>query len=61
MKLKINKRVKGHAVGAVVDVPVDADGTPLDKFWRRRLKDAKIDECVEVVKPSRTKAKENKQ
>lgn len=52
LKLKINN-VKGYA--GVVSVQSDAKGVPLDKFWRKRLADAKHDNCVEIVKQSRAK------
>ena len=52
MKLKIIN-VPGYS--GVVDVKTDSNGTPLDRFWRKRLKDAEIDGCVEVVKPKSTK------
>lgn len=42
-------RISGYESGKEVQVEVDRDGTPLDKFWRRRLSDAKRDECCEVV------------
>ncbi len=57
MKLKLNQPMKGYETGRTVTVQTDADGVPLEKFWRRRLRDAKIDNCVEVVKPSGRKAK----
>jgi len=52
VKLKINN-VKGYRLGQVVTVQTDGDGIPLDKFWRRRLKDSKIDNCVEAVQPKK--------
>ena len=54
MKLKINN-VKGYSPGQLVTVQTDGDGIPLDKFWRRRIKDAKIDNCVEAVSPAKPK------
>jgi hypothetical protein len=27
----------------------DIDGVPSDRFWRNRLKDSAIDNCVEIV------------
>lgn len=54
MKLKINS-VPGYT--GVVSVKTDSRGVPLDKFWRNRLKDAELDNCVEIVKPSATKKK----
>ncbi len=42
-------RVSGFAAGQEVPVTVDDEGTPLDQFWRRRLRDAKRDQCCEVL------------
>jgi len=42
-------RISGYEPGQEVEIEVDRDGTPLEKFWRRRLSDAKRDECCEVV------------
>lgn len=58
MKLLISN-VKGYKPGDVVTVQTDGDGIPLDKFWRRRLKDAKIDNCVEAVKTAKPKKEHN--
>lgn len=55
MKLKINN-VAGYS--GVIDVQTDENGVPLQRFWRKRLKDAETDNCVEVVKPSRRKKQE---
>jgi len=52
MKIKILKPLfykRNYKVGEEIEVQTDEDNTPLDKFWRDRLKDAKIDECVLVV------------
>jgi len=57
MKLKLNQPMAGYEAGRTVTVQTDASGVPLEKFWRRRLRDAKIDNCVEVIKSSRRKAK----
>ena len=43
--------------GETITLDSDNNGIPLDKFWRRRLADSKIDGCVEVVKPSAKKPK----
>jgi len=53
IKLKINN-VAGYS-GAVT-VQTDENGVPLSKFWRRRIKDAEIDNCVEIVKSRKTKS-----
>jgi hypothetical protein len=52
MKLKINS-VPGYS-GAVT-IQTDGNDIPLDKFWRNRLKDAKTDNCVEVIPPTTTR------
>ncbi len=48
IRIKVNG-VPGHVPGSVITVPADSHGTPLDEYWRRRLKDAKTDGCCEVV------------
>lgn len=51
IKLKLHS-VPGHpANGKTIVVPADDRGVPLDPFWRRRLRDAEHDKCVEIVKP----------
>lgn len=47
MKLKILTAMAGHAAGATITVK-DIGGVPTDPFWRRRIRDAEIDGCVEV-------------
>jgi len=55
-KLKINN-VDGYA--GIVTIATDENGTPLDQKWRRRLKDAQFDNCVELVKDKKTRGKQN--
>ncbi len=57
MKLKLNKPMKGYEAGRELSIQTDVAGVPLEKFWRRRLRDAKIDNCVEVVKATPAKSK----
>ena len=59
IKLKLNKAMAGYEPGHTVTIQADSCGVPLEKFWRRRLKDAKIDNCVEVVKASKHKQEKN--
>lgn len=54
IKIKINGTIVGYKVDQVINVAADKHGTPLDQFWRRRLKDAEIDHCCEVVKSQKT-------
>ncbi len=58
LKLKLNQPMAGYEAGRVVTVQVDRAGVPLEKFWRRRLKDAEIDNCVEKVKATPAKPKQ---
>ena len=36
-------------IGQIIEIECDEYGTPLIKYWRRRLKDSKIDNCIEVI------------
>ena len=60
MKIKLNAPMQGYEAGREVTIECDSSGVPLKKFWRRRLKDAKIDNCLEVVKPSKSKKEQGK-
>ena len=50
--LKNNTGHDLHGVkpGGTIDLEADRDGIPLNKEWRRRVKDSKIDNCVSIVK-----------
>lgn len=48
--LKINKKLPGHEAGTTVVIQVDNKSTPTKRFWRDRLRDAEVDNCVEIVK-----------
>ena len=54
--IKVNLPIRGFLVGQEVRVKVDREGTPFDATWRRRLRDAKTDNCCEVVKTRLAKA-----
>ncbi len=45
----VNLAVGGSRPGARLTLKVDKDGTPLDKYWRRRWKDSRIDNCISRV------------
>jgi hypothetical protein len=49
MKLLIKKDFDRYTKGQIVTVK-SVKKIPVDIYWRRRLKDAEIDGCVEVVK-----------
>lgn len=60
IKLKLNQPMQGYEAGREVTVQTDSAGVPLEKFWRRRMRDAQIDNCVEVVKSSKPKKESGK-
>lgn len=39
----------GLKPGKQTEIQVDADGTPLEQHWRRRMKDSVSDGCIAVV------------
>lgn len=60
INIRINKPFGGYAEGRTVKVEVDDTGTPLDAGWRRRLKDAALDGCCEIVAERSGKAASSK-
>jgi hypothetical protein len=57
-RIRLNAPLRGYAAGTELPIRVDKDGTPIDRYWRDRLRDAKRDNCVEMVaasKPIETK------
>lgn len=48
MKIKLNMDIAGHKKSRIIEV-LDRDGVPVDEFWRKRLKDSDIDNCIELV------------
>ena len=56
-KFLINKPIGGKHPGMIVDLDISKEGTPLLKYWRRRLHDAKLDGCMELV-PNKPKIKD---
>jgi len=61
IKIVVRAAIPGYEKGQVVMVEVDENQTPIKRFWRRRLADAKTDHCIEIVappkKPVKTKLK----
>ncbi len=49
MKIKLNTDLNGLKKGRVINVETDCNGTIIDSFWRRRMFDSLIDNCIEVV------------
>ena len=59
--IKLNADLKGKTSGSTVRVKTDTDGTPLDRYWRDRMKDSKIDNCVEVVQAKNKRIKKTEE
>lgn len=57
--LNLKRKLRGQGPGDI-RVEKGSDGQPKDKYWRDRLKDAAIDDCCELVKPSSKKKKKTK-
>lgn len=51
-KIKVNKLLKDFKVGDVIEV--DFDNYKDRVYWKRRLEDAKIDGCCELVNSAPT-------
>lgn len=50
MKIKILKELKAHKSGDVVSIKVDNHGVPLERYWRNRISDSRMDKCIEIIK-----------
>jgi len=52
MKLKINQDIKTPNGKVFKDSIIEIDeldGEPVSNFWRNRLKDSAIDNCVDII------------
>lgn len=56
IKILIKTAMLNHKANDVIIVDADKNAIPLNKFWRRRLNDAKEDNCCEIVTPAPKKA-----
>lgn len=57
LKLKIHKPVGDYNKGDEITIECDMECTPKSAYWRRRLIDAKIDGCCELIlTPKRRKS-----
>lgn len=55
--LKLNVDLKELPKGSIFDLAVDRDGMVVDRYWRKRVQDSKIDNCVSVIQPKKQKEK----
>lgn len=47
----LNTELQGKPAGSRVRLEVNNKGIVKDKYWRERVNDAKIDNCIKEVKP----------
>lgn len=57
IKLTVNSEALKKRFGGTVEIEVDKNGTPIDRFWRNRLRDAKLDKCVSKVETKKVSVK----
>lgn len=57
IKIKLNVDLLGFKAGRIIRLATNDSGKPADQFWRNRLKDSSIDNCVEIVKEEKKKSK----
>ena len=55
-KLKLNYSDGMRQAGTILTIRCDSNGIPLESKWRRRLKDAEQDNCVEFVDEKKVQA-----
>ena len=61
VEFTVNAAIHGMKKGQTILLDVDANGIPLNRQWRRRLKDAKIDGCItKKIKQPETKTSSEK-
>lgn len=55
--LEIKKPLAGKLPGSTIVLDCDRDGVIIDRYWRRRLQDSEIDDCVKILKNKSAGAK----
>ena len=61
VRLQINADLSPMGTkGQVIEVPVSRTGILKDRYWRRRLRDAETDNCVEILGDEAPKTKTTK-
>ncbi len=65
IQVKLNADMLKHKAGAIVDFEVDDNGLPTGQgkeavYWRRRFKEAKQNNCLEIIVVKTEKKKKDK-
>lgn len=58
-QLILNTDMNGRTTGQIIDVKYQ-DGEVVNPFWRKRVKEAEKDNCVEFVKTKKVKKTKKK-
>ena len=51
-EVRVNMDLATFKEGQIVKLKFK-NGVPVDRFWRRRLQDARIDNCVQVIEDAK--------
>jgi len=57
VKVKLNIGLRQYPKDTVLNIEVDEKSTPIDRYWRRRFLDSKIDNCVEFISDKKSSKK----
>lgn len=52
--ITINSDALKKRFGASVEIEIDENGTPIDRYWRNRARDAAIDGCITLAGKKKT-------
>lgn len=54
VSLKINFAFGPYSAGQIITVFADSDGVLMDRYWRNRLTDSVIDNCISLVEKTKS-------
>lgn len=57
IEIELKTSLRKYPAGMRLKILVDKNGTPFERYWRDRFKDAKIDGCVAIVETKKKKKK----
>jgi hypothetical protein len=60
INIKCNANLGKYKKGSVVQVATSESGSPVERFWRNRIRDAEIDNCCEIVEEKKSSKKNDK-
>lgn len=48
LKIELNTPLRGYPRGFTLNIKVDKNGIPVERYWRDRLKDSQKDNCITI-------------